>query len=257
MAFTEVERSICNKMAHDSAGLLAPAEAAKGAIRNQMSAIRAQLNSYVQSPQGVIDAATNQLRNSAGSVIPGTTESDVEKMLEMINKCLFLQDDEKLNNPVALGKSMTQSLFDKLNDYFNDVTSVPEYLLGKALSALEELYSNQLPGSSALSDLMKKADKLIQCLSTVCNGEYTSEVLALTNQTENLYNDFEMVSDPLDANYGKLNKDKLFSDASLIPGDIQKITSANDEVNSIKTQAKSAIDDLMSSTKIAKKAGIF
>ena len=104
---------------------------------------------------------------------------------------------------------------------------------------------------------MKKADKLIECLSTVCNGEYTSEVLALTNQTQNLYNDFEMVGDPLDPNYGKLDKDKLYADAGLIPADIQKITSANDEVDSIKTQAKQAVDKLMSSTKLAKKAGLY
>ena len=257
MAFTEVERSLCDKMAHDSSGILAPAEAAKGSVRSQMSALRAALSSYVQSPQSVIDAATNQLRTNAGSVIPGTTESDVEKMIEMINKCLFLQDDDKLSNPVSAAKSMTQSLFNKLSQYINDVTSVPEYLLGKLLSALEELYSNQFPGSSALTDLMKKMDKLIQCLSTVCNGEYTSEVIALTNQTENLYNDFEMVGDPLDPNYGNLDKDKLFAEAGLTASDIQKITSANDEVNSIKDQAKKSIDDLMGATKLAKKAGIF
>ena len=139
MAFTEVERSLCDKMAHDSSGILAPAEAAKGSVRSQMSALRAALSSYVQSPQSVIDAATNQLRTNAGSVIPGTTESDVEKMIEMINKCLFLQDDDKLSNPVSAAKSMTQSLFNKLSQYINDVTSVPEYLLGKLLSALEEL----------------------------------------------------------------------------------------------------------------------
>lgn len=255
MAFTEVERSICNKMGFDSTGLLAPAEAIKGAVRNQLSGIRSQLGGYVQSPQAVIDAATAQLQNSTGSVIPGATEQDVEAMLSMINRCLYLKDDEKLNNPIALGKALTQSLFDKLDSYFDDVASVPEYLLGKGLSALEELYGNALPGSNALTDLLKNADKLINCLSTICNGEYTSQVLALTNQTQNLYNDFEMVGDPLDANYGKLDKATLYSDAGLIPGDIAKITSANNEVDSIKAQAKKSINDLMNSTKTVKKLG--
>lgn len=257
MAFTEVERSICNKMGFDSSGLLNPAEAIKGAVRNQLSGIRSQLSSYLPSSQAVIDAASAQLENDVGSVIPGDSEDDVDSMIKLIQNCLYLKDDEKLSNPISLADSMNKSLFDKFEDYFGDVASVPEYALGQAFSALEELYTNLFPRSSALTDLLKKADKLIECLSSVCNGEYTSQVVALTNQTQGLYNDFEMVGDPLSANYGRLDKDSLFADAGLSPVEIGKITSANDEVDSIKVQGKKAIEDLMKSTKIFKKAGLF
>jgi len=242
-------------MAFDASGLLAPAEAIKGAVKNSISGIKSQLSSYVASPQSTIDAATTVLNNNVASVLPGDTANDVQQMLNLINNCAYLKDDEKLNNPVALGNAMTKSLFDKLDDYVGDVSSVPEYLLGKGLSAIEELYSNAFPGSSALTDLMKTADKLINCLSLVCNGEQTSEVIALTNQTQNLYNDFDMVGDPNDPNYGKLNKDQLFSDAGLIPSEVQKITGANDEVDAIKAKGKKSIEDLMNSTKTLKKLG--
>jgi hypothetical protein len=257
MAFTEVERSMCNKMAFDSSGLLAPAEAVKGSVRNQISNTKSQLASYVPSPQSAIDAASAQLQNNIASVIPGNSEADVQAMLNMINNCEYLSGDEKLSNPVTIANAMNKSLFNKINNYVDDVASLPEYALAKTISAIEELYSNLFPGSSALTDLLKKADKLINCLSNVCNGEYTSEVISLTNQTQNLYNDFDMVSDPLDSNYGKLDKDKLFSEAGLSPSEISKITDANDEVNSIKSQAKKSIEDLMNSTKVFKKAGLF
>jgi len=251
MAFTEIERSICNKMGYDSGGLLAPAEASKGAVRNQLSGIRSQLSSYIASPQAVIDAATAQLQTASGTIFPGHTQNDVDALLDIISNCTYLE----LDNPISLTKALIGSLFDKLDGFFDAVSAVPEYLLGQALGALDELFDNKLPRSTALTDLMKNADKLINCLSTLCNGEYTSEVLALTNQTQNLYNDLGMISNPLSANYGKLDKGTLFSDAGLSPTEIAKITGANLEVNSLKDQGQQAIDELMEVTKLSKKAG--
>ena len=210
MAFTEVERSICNKLGFDTDGILAPAQQAKGAVTNQLSGIRAQLSGYVPSSQAAIDAATATLQNSADSIFPGDSAADVQKMLDLINNCAYLKGDDKLTNPTALAKAMTDSLFDKLNGYFDDVSSVPEYLIGKLMSALDELYGNNLPGSNALTNALKNADKIINCLSNLCNGEYTTEVIALTNETQSLYNDLEIVSNPLDPNYGLLDKDKLY-----------------------------------------------
>ena len=255
MAFTELERSICNKMGFDSGGILNGPEQAKGAVRNQLSGIRAQLSSYVPSSQAAIDAATAALQSNANSIFPGDSAADVQKMLDLINDCAYLEGNEKLTNPISLAKALTDSLFNKLDSYFDDVSSVPEYLIGKLMSFLQELYGNQLPGSNALTDALKNADKLINCLSNLCNGEYTSQVISLTNQTENLYNDLEIVSNPLDPNYGLLDTDTLYSDAGLIPGDIAKITSGNDEVNSLKAQGKSSIDSLMGSIKTLRKAG--
>ena len=255
MAFTELERSICNKLGFDSGGLLNSPEAAKGAVKNQLSGIRAQLSSYIPSSQAAIDAATAALQTSAGSIFPGNSQEDIQKMLDMINDCAYLEGNDKLTNPISLAKALTDSLFGKLNDFFGDAASIPEYLIGKALGLLDELYGNNLPGSNALTDTLKNADKLINCLSNLCNGEYTSQVVALTNQTEDLYNDLEIVSNPLDPNYGLLDKDQLYSDAGLIPGDIAKITSANDEVNSLKAEGQSSIDSLMGSIKTLKKAG--
>jgi hypothetical protein len=169
MAFTEVERSICNKMGFDSSGLLAPAEQVKGAVTNQLSSIRAQLSSYTPSPQPVIDAATAALQTNANSIFPGDSASDVAKLVGMINNCAYLNGNDKLKNPISLGKSMTDSLFTKLASYVTDVSTVSEYLIGKLMSGLEELYGNQLPGSNALTDALQNADKLINCLSTLCN----------------------------------------------------------------------------------------
>ena len=104
-----------------------------------------------------------------------------------IASVLKLKDDDSLKNPIALGNSATQSAFDKIYSYVNDLTTIPEFLVGEALSSLEEFYSNLFPGSKALTDLLKKADQLINCLSNFCGGEYTSEVIALTNETQGLY----------------------------------------------------------------------
>jgi hypothetical protein len=253
MAFTEVERSICNKLAFDSAGLLAPAEEAKGTAINQLSSIRAQLSTYVQSPQETIDAATETLETNTESIFPGDSEDDVQAMIDLIDNCDFL--DGKLSNPVSLAKSLLGSLFDKLNDYLDDVGSVPEYALSTAMSALDELYGNELPGGNAIGEALKSADNLINCLSSLCNDEFITEVTDLTDQVESLYSTLGIVSDPLDANYGTLDIDTLFSDAGLTSGDIAKIEGVLDEVDSVKEQGQSSINSLVDSIVTLKKAG--
>jgi len=255
MAFTEVERSICNKMSFDSSGLLNPAEAIKGAVRNQISGVRSKLANYTPSSQATLDAASATLQTNIGSIIPGDTEDDVQAMMDMISNCDFLNEDDSLKNPVSLGKTMNKSLFDKIEDYIGDLIVVPEYDLGKALSKLDEIYGSLYPDASALTDLMKKADKLINCLSNLCNGEYTTEVIALTDQTTNLYSDFQMVSNPLDPDYGLLDKSQLYSDAGLSVSDITKISGVNDDLNNYKDEAKTAIQNLMDKTKTLRKAG--
>jgi len=255
MALTDTERSICNKLAYDSGGLLAPAQMVKGAVTNQLSATRSALSGYIQSPQPVIDAGKQTLRDNVTSSLPGDDASDVERMLDIINNCDYLNENENLKNPITLGNAVTESAFGKIYGYINDLQSIPEFLVSEALSALEEFYTNLFPRSKALSELLARADKLIDCLSNFCGGEYTSEVIALTNETQNLYNDFEMIGDPNDANYGKLNKDQLFADAGLTAGDIAKITDVNQEVDAVKADGKDAVDDFVKTAQNVKKLG--
>jgi len=254
-ALTSTERAVCDKLAHDSGGLLAPARMVRGAVTNQLSAARAALANYTQSPQAVINAAKDALRNNVNNSLPDSNASDVGRMIDIINNCLYLKDDDALKNPISLGNAVTQSAFDKIYSYINDVTTVPEFLVGEAMSALEEFYSNLFPGSKALTDLLKKADQLINCLSNFCGGEYTSEVIALTNETQSLYNDFEIVGNPLDANYGKLDKETLYSEAGMTGGDIAKITDASDEVDAMKELGNSSVDDFVQAAKNVKKLG--
>ena len=254
-AFTDTERAVCDKMAHDSGGLLAPAEMVKGAVTNGLSQAKSALSSYIPSPQAVINAAKQQLNDNVTSVLPGNNVSDVQRMIDLINRCAYLKSNDSLKNPIALGNAVTQSSFQKIYGFIDDLVSVPEFLVGEALSALEEFYTNLFPRSKALTDLLAKADKLINCLSNVCGGEYTAEVIALTNQTQNLYNDFEIIGDPNDANYGKLDKEKLYSEAGLTAGEVAKITDATNEVDSVKALGKDAVDEFVNTAKNAKKLG--
>lgn len=251
--FTSTERAVCDKLAHDSSGLLSPARMIKGQIMNQISNAKSALRNYVASDDATINAAKDALNNNVNNSLPDT--NDIDRMIQIINNCLFLKDDDALRNPIALGNALAKSVADKIADYIDDVTSVPEFLVGKILSLLDEILGNALPGSKALSDLLKKMDKLIQCLSQFCNGEYTSEVISLTNETEGLYNDMYMVSDPNDPNYGKLDKDRLFTETGKSASDIAKITDVTDFVDGVKANGKKSVDDFVTAAKNAKKLG--
>ena len=243
MALSSIERSVCEKLGYDTGGLFSPALQIKSLAISQISAIQAALRGYVASDQAVFDAALGSLYAQTATILPGDSLDDIQKVLNIINNCLYLRGNDALNNPISLTTAFIRSMIEKISAFIDDYTYLPEFLLGKLLSLLDELYGDILPGSRAISEALANIDQIINCLSNFCGGEFTAQVIILTNDVETLYNDLWIVSDPLSANYGKLDKTTLFSDAGLTPTEIAKVLQVNTNINSIKASAQTSIDN--------------
>jgi len=212
MAFSSIERSVCEKMGYDTGGLFSPGLQAKSFVISTISAIQAALRGYVASPQSVIDAALGDLYADTATILPGDSLDDIQRILDIINNCLYLSGSDTLNNPISLTTAFIRSMIEAISGFVNGYISIPEFLLGKLLSILDELYGNVLPGGRAISAALASIDQIINCLEFLCNGEFTAQVIILSTDVETLYNDLWIVDDPLAPNYGKLDKDTLFSE---------------------------------------------
>ena len=160
----------------------------------------------------------------------------------------------------------------KVNDIINNVTNVPEVIAAQMLSKIEESFSsaaeaakdfipdfdfdfgldydldfldddldaiNRLVGAAAmgaqkLKDIMGQADRLIECLDSIGGAEYADQATEYIDTTNGLYDKLNMIDDPLDSNYGKLNLNKIYSDAGLSTVEINKINNVKYAINKAK-----------------------
>jgi len=240
MAILPVERSMCNKMVYDFDGLLAPARAAKGAVRNKKNEIQSQLNVLTSSSQSAINSAVSSLTSQMDDIIPTATLSDMRELERFIEQCEYLSG----LSPIAAMLGAIDSIYSKLDDFLDNIgASVPEFNLGKLASAINDLLGARGPN---ISDLLKNLDKLINCVELYCGGEYPSQLSSMTTALGQTYTDLNITSDPLDTNYGLFDFNSLYSTAGLDVTQIgqvnQVISSVDGEKDRTRSTINSAID---------------
>ncbi len=254
MALTSTERAICEKLWYDSSGVLAPAQQSKSGSVSQISGIQAALGNYTESSQAIIDDGKTTLYNNVASVVLGDTVDDIANVITMINDCPYLTGSI-LSNPISLAVSLIRGMMDKIEGFIDDLLGIPEFFSGKKLSSLEEFYGSQLPGARQTATSLSNADKLINCLTLVCGGEFNPQAAALLVETEDLYSALWIVDNPVSPLYGTLDTNSLYAQAGLSPTSITKINDVTDAITSAKLSGQSSIDSFVSNAKLFKKLG--
>ena len=255
MALTTAERAICEKLGYDSSGVLSPAQQAKSGATSLISQAQAALNNYVESPQSVINNAKAGLTTNVATVLPGDTLVDVQKVLAIINNCIYLSSSDSLSNPISLVTALLRSIRDKVGDFIDDYIYIPEFFSGKILSLLQEIYGSVLPGARQVSNSLISSDYIINCLTNFCGGEFASKVSSLTTETQSLYTSLKIVDNPLSPNYGSLDTNSLYTAAGLGATAISKITDVTGTITGVKASGQSSIDSFVSNAKRFKKLG--
>jgi len=244
MAFTASERSICNKMVFDFDTLIAPIRAGKGSIRSATSDIQGYLNTTSFASEAQINSAINDFEQNVEDNLPDTSE--LEEIAHLIANCDYLSDFA----PAGIVASSITSAVNKIDDFANNIgTTYPEFNLGNLVSSINDLLFGNIPGGDAIKSLFQKADKLINCLSAYCGGEYPSQISSFTTTMNSLYSDMNIVSDPVSPNYGNYNLSKLYSQASTSAANQSKVNSIITSIDSSKSSAVSKISSVVSGLK--------
>lgn len=217
MALTATQTNICNKLVSDYYTLIAPVKAIKRKFRDTMNQLDAALRLISLNPGAEIDAALDSLEDSIEAMLPGDDIEAIDDLLTMIDQC------EYLNNilPVTTMGNSVIGLFDKIDIFTDDLAAaVPELGAGKIASALNKLLNGVgLPGGDKLADILKEADKLLNCLAIFCAvqnpGDYSGNVTDITDDLQTLYDDMNIIDNPADPDYGKFDYDTFYDEVGL------------------------------------------
>lgn len=245
MAFTASERSICNKMVFDFDAVIAPIRAGKAAVRSATSDLSGLLNSTSFASENVINQAISDFLSDVNSNLPDTTQ--LAEIAHLIDNCAYLKDNFDTGGIIA---SSINSAVGKIDQLLNNVgTTLPEFNMGKLASSINDLLFGNIPGSGVISSLFQAADKLIDCVSAYCGGEYPSQVSSFTQTMNELYEDMNIISDPIDPNYGKYDMEYLYNQAGVGVADQAKVTNVIAAADSSKNLALSKINSVFTALK--------
>jgi len=233
MPLTSTEKSLCNKLVSDYAGLIAPVKGAKSGIIAQKNDLKNYLQNIRYSPPGDLANAFSQFTSRVGTFIPNPND------LNSISN--FLKNCDYLNNlgPAKTIVGLTQSVFSSMSSLINDMkVSVPEFGAADLASKLNSILGNLLPGGQGITDILNQVDKLLNCLDAICSVQdpyYYDDLNYITNDVNSLYTDMGLISGG--PNNGKFDYDALYTSLGM---DINQITAINSTINLVDQQKERA-----------------
>jgi hypothetical protein len=247
MALTSTEVSLCDKMLSDYYGIIAPVKAAKAGIIAQKNALQSQLAGQSYTPPSTLAQKLNEFRDSVGAGLPDAT--DINSIKRMLDNCDYFNN---LGGTSAIAGTLKSSLDGIASKISNFGATTGEFNAAKIASALNQALSSLIPGGSALTDIIKKASSLIECLSSVCaaaDPTYTGGIDSIIGDFHDTLDGMGLVDDPASANFGKMNYADIYSQAGMTLDQISAIEITTATVDSQKLRAKQAIDDTIASIK--------
>jgi hypothetical protein len=244
MAFTASERSICNKVVFDFDAIVAPVRMGKAFVQNSTSAIQGLLNTTSFASEAAINAAITAFGDAVQENLPDTSE--LVEISHLIRHCDYLHDIA----PVAIIATALDSAVGKIDTLADEVGLLfPEFNMGKLASSINDLLFGNIPGSSIVSELMQKGDKIIDCISAYCGGEYPAQVLSFVDTMNELYEDLNIIDDPIDPNYGTYDMDSLYAGAGISPQNRINVNNVIGAQDGAKNLAIAKIDSVIGAMK--------
>lgn len=264
MSIASTRATICDRLSGEFDSLIQPINAAQRDIKNQITDVKTTLNNLSFSPESVVDNKIDEVENQVKEVVPEGNPEDIQETVDFINDCNFLSENELLRNPIALYNGAVNSTLDKVGQFVSDAASaLPEFNAAQLIGAITDKFSGitglSIPDALNISDIVRSADKLINCMAGRCGVDYASRVTEMIDRLEGIYNDLNIVSDPLDTNWGEFDTQALYDLAGFDPSQINQMDKVVTSVNQTKTTALSSINNINSSLKTASKSvqGIF
>ena len=247
MPLTPTETSLCNKMVSDYQGLVSPVKMGRDGIIAKRSGLMGMLGGMKYTPPTVLADKLGMFRNAVGMSIPDPSELDTLK--NMLERCNYLNTF----GPTAALAGLTQSALSNISSLINNFsTGTPEFGAGKIASMINQALSSLMPGGSGLSDLLKSANQLLECLSTVCASQdpsYIGGVDNIDNDLSSLTTSMGLVDDPYSPKFGEMDYEKIYDSLGMSTPQRYAITSAMETIDEQKIRAKTSIASCITAVK--------
>jgi len=268
MALGNNEKTLCNKLLADWDGLLAPVYASKAAIQKAANDMLNKLKEMVQfnlftfPPSNLTDALDN-FENDVKDILPGDELDDLQRLKDFLDNCPYLQSLEPVSALIGTALGISDEI-DNMIDEFFDALNFPEFGAANFGSFIDNLLGALpgLPGGDALSDLLAKADDLLQCLSALCalqDPTYQADLTTMSDELQDLYDDLNINDNPASSDYGKFNYETIFGappeGAGLTNDQKNAIYNTKTGLNNAKNSGVNAVNGVKSAMQQASKIG--
>lgn len=259
--------AICNKLVRDYTGLITPVREAKARIKELAREYENKLYETLFTPIGDLLNAINDFQQQTGDIIPQDDAEAIEDILFFTRNCPYFSDalggvgPSGKDNPASLAVGMADGCVDGINQIVAQLTEfVPEFYFGGLAANIDNIVDGigipkGIANAANIGDLLKQADKLINCLSSFCGVEYQSAVQFYITETQELFSQLNIDSDPASPRYGKFDYEAIYARVGLNSSAIDNLNLAQSAVSGSFTQMNSAIGSTVSSIKSFAKAG--
>jgi hypothetical protein len=243
MALSPTTTSLCNSLDQKFDPLVGPAEGSESGFKSQMRDFISALRGASFSPQSLIDSTLATLWSDVGAILPESSLDGMTDLKNFIEHCTFLD-----SNPVTALNGSTNGIFDKIDEYINNI-ALPEFGLGAMANRM-----NQLLETNKISDSLIRADRLLDCITQLCPGFDPGPKYVILG---NLFDQYKLISDPLNPNYGGIDYDTVYTSAGLTTTQKTGMNTVVNGITSIKQNALTSVNNAITSVKNLIKTGGF
>jgi|WetSurSiteA1Bulk_404760.scaffolds.fasta_scaffold00070_5 hypothetical protein len=236
-------RSLCQKVYSGFDGLISPVYNGASDLSSSISGAQSLLSALSGnfSPTSIMNTALNDFRYQSRMYIPGYGQSDIYSMLNFINNCLYYDG----KNPYSVLNSLLSQANQGIDNALRTLGSdVPEMNIGSLLGDILNKYLGL-----NITDVLKQADKILNCLATLCGSEYYVATWKMQSILDDLYIQTNAVQDPLSPLYGTFDFGTLYSNAGLSLPEIGTMTNIMTTYTDLKSEATSSVETAYSTLK--------
>ena len=260
MALDSNQKSLCNKLVSDFDSLIQPGKSAQSFINNAVNDMKSKLSGMSYSPASELQNALTEYQNDVAKALPKADSlDDLNTIKDFIDGCDYLKDLNMISTMIGT----IGGVLDTVNNLVSDLDlTFPEFGAGNFGSLIDKILDGipGIPGSDKISDLLAKADQLLQCLSNSCaavDPSYIGGLDSMTQELQDTYDVLGLVDDPNDPNYGKFDYSSMYNSLGMTTDEVSAINSVRDGINSAKDAGSAAINSTVSSMQNAIKGGLF
>lgn len=253
MALSPTVTSMCDQLVQKYNGIIDPVKTGKSGFKSLTRSLISQMSTANYSAIGNLETEMGSLETQLSGVVPGDDDDAMTDLNDFIQNCPFF---DQQTTGVSAVKGSSNGVFDRLDEFIDgSSSSFDEFGLAQIADNLNKLLDGSgFPNGNNLSQLLKDADILIQCLSGLCPG-YEPIVISYQDDVNGLYDEMHIVSNPVSPNYGLLDYDYLYSTANLEPTQISNMNYTIGGVTDLKSSAKTSIDSSVQAVKNALNLG--
>lgn len=247
MALTPTTTSLCNKLLGDYAGLISPVKGAQAGIINQRNTMLSRLGGMSYSAPSTLADRINLFKNAVGAGLPDP--NDLSSLKNMLTQCDYF----KQFGPTAAIAGLMQSALGNISTLINNFSeTTPEFNASNIAGMINQTLSSLIPGGSGITDILKSANMLLNCLSSVCavgDPSYIGGLEYIDDDLNNMTTAMGLVDNPASSKYGTMDYGAIYDQIGMTPSQRLAISSVTDTIDEQRLRAKAAINQSIASVK--------